>query len=185
MLILVVGVVGGVGTTTLAYELLKAGGPAVPLDLADGTLIGRLDRSCLALEMLALRRGSRLALIDAIVNDRSPLLWTPVCAAETVATPVWELVRAIAQRLPLVADGGLEPPAAIWPLADLALAVTRPERNPVSDWHESRLKQAHPGVQCVAGDLKAAATALAAELLPRPAPRFKLGPLAVSSCWRH
>jgi hypothetical protein len=82
---------------------------------------------------------------------------------------VGQLLAAVGQRLPLVADGGLAPPAELGPLVTTVLIVTR-DGHPLADWHVARLQRAHPGAHVVSGDLKAAAAALAAQWLPRPEP---------------
>lgn len=166
MLILVVGVVGGAGTTTLAHELIKQGKPTVGLDLSDGTLIARVDRRLYALEAAAYSRRSQQQVIEEIVLRRYTLLWTPGCRLQPQR--VWSLVSAVTQRIDVVVDGGLQPPPGVWELATVQLAVNRVGNDPVAAWHEARVRQAHPQVRVVTGDLKAAGKTLAAELLPKP-----------------
>ncbi len=170
MVILVVGAVGGAGATTLAYELLRHGGRAVPLDLADGTLCARVERRLYPLDAAAFTRRQPQTVIEEIIARQTPLLWTANC--QTAPERVWELVRTLAQRIPIVADGGLHPPAPIWELATVTLAVNRAaqegEADPVARWHEQRLRREQPGLRVVTGDLRAAGEALAGELLPKP-----------------
>jgi hypothetical protein len=166
MLILVVGVVGGAGTTTLAHELIRQGKPTVGLDLSDGTLAARVDRRTYPLESATFSRRRQQQVIDEIVRQRYTLLWTPACRLQPHR--VWALVNAVTQRIDIVTDGGLQPPSAVWELATAQLAVNRESDDPVAAWHEARLRQAHPDVRVVTGDLKAAGKALAAELLPKP-----------------
>ncbi len=175
MLILVVGTAGGVGTTKLICEFLKHSASAIALDLADGSLAGRLDRNVYPLDTLVFSRRDRLTLIDELVKRRPVLLWNQVCTAHP--EQVWTLIREIAQRMPLIADGGLLPPEGIWELADVQLAVSR-EGDVVSAWHEKRLKAFHPALRVVSGDLKLAGAALANQLLPKPpAKRFSMSDL--------
>jgi hypothetical protein len=166
MLMLVVGVVGGAGATTLAHELIRHGRPTVGLDLADGTLSARVDRRLYPLQTAAFARRDPQQVVEDIVRQRYTLLWTPACRAEPQR--VWELIRAVSQRVDLVADGGLEPPPDVWALAAVQLAVNREGDDPAAAWHENRLRRAHPEIRVVTGDLKAAGKALAEELLPKP-----------------
>jgi hypothetical protein len=166
MIILIVGVVGGAGTTTLAHEILHHGDRAVPLDLADGTLGARTGRRLYPLDAAAFSRRRPQTVIEEIIDRQTPLLWTANC--HTAPERVWALVRSVAQRLPIVADGGLNPPAPIWELATVTLAVNRAPDDAVTRWHEQRLRQEHRGLRVVTGDLRAAGVALAGELLPRP-----------------
>jgi hypothetical protein len=166
MLILVVGVVGGAGTTTLAHELIRQGKPTVGLDLSDGTLAARIDRRTYPIDSAAFSRRRQQQVIEDIVRQRYTLLWTSACRLRPQR--VWALVSAVAQRIDIVADGGLQPPAGGWDLATVKLAVNRESDDPVAAWHEARLRQAHPDVRVVTGDLNAAGKALAVELLPKP-----------------
>lgn len=166
MLILITGVVGGAGTTTLAHELIKQGRPAVGLDLGDGMFAARLDRRSYPLATATFSRRNQQQVVDDIVRQRYTLLWTPPC--RTQPQRVWELVNAISQRIDIVADGGLRPPSGVWEAAAIQLAVNRVDEDPVAQWHEAQLRAAHPDLRVVTGDLKAAGKALAAELLPKP-----------------
>jgi hypothetical protein len=166
MLILVVGVVGGAGTTTLAHELIKQGKPTVGLDLSDGTLAARVDRRLYPLDTATFSRRNPQSIVEAIVRQRHTLLWTLPCRLQPQR--VWNLVSAVAQRIDVVADGGLQPPPGVWELATVQLAVNRAGNDPVAEWHAARVRQAHPQVRVVTGDLKEAGKALAAELLPKP-----------------
>ncbi len=175
MLILVVGTAGGIGTTKLVCEFLKHSAPALGLDLADGSLSGRLDRNVYTLDTLVFSRRDRLTVIDELVKRRPVLLWNEICTVHPEL--VWTLIRETAQRIPLIADGGLTPPTGIWELADVQLAVSR-EGDGVSTWHEKRLRAAHPALRIVSGDLKQAGMALANQLLPKPpAKRFSMSDL--------
>ncbi len=167
MLILVVGAVGGVGTTTLVAELVKRGGPSVALDLADGTLAARLERGTYPLDSVVYQRQTQTAIVDDLALRRPVLLWTPACRLNPAR--VGQLLAAVGQRWPLVADGGLTPPVDLGGLLTTVLIVTR-AGHPIADWHVARLRRAYPGAPVVSGDLKAAAAALAAQWLPRPEP---------------
>ncbi len=173
MVILIVGIVGGVGATTLATEILKAGGAAVGLDLADGSLSGCVDRKMYPLDAAIFARRPRPQIIDEIVAQRPVLLWTLGC--QTAPDTAWGLLREVAQRTSLVIDGGLNPAEPAWQLADVALGVSRDGENAnvIVRWHELQLKRVHPELRIVSGQLKAAGAALAAELLPRPTPRWQ------------
>ncbi len=179
MLILVVGVVGGAGATTLAEELLRHS-TAVGLDAGDGQLAARRDRATYTLETLAFARRDTQQVIDRIVQQRPTLLWTPACRLHP--EKIWRIVQAVADRIAVVVDGGLTPPPAVWELAQVQLAVTRSAEDAVTRWHSAQLRQAHPALRLVSGDLKAAGAALAAELWPEAAPRWSL-PGALAS-WR-
>jgi len=141
MLILVVGAKGGVGTTSLALHLARAGN-AVGLDLADGQLAVLLERRTWTLDGLAFTtEGQRRKAIDEVVNRRLTLLWVPECALALEQT--WGFVRAVADRCPVVADGGINPPSEIDPLADEVVIVSA-EDNPVAQYHEQRLRRRFP-----------------------------------------
>jgi len=176
MLILVVGVVGGAGTTTLAHELIRQGKPTVGLDLSDGTLAARLDRRLYPLDAATFSRRGHRQVVEELVQRRYTLLWTPAC--RTQPSRVWSLVQAVSQRIDVVADGGLKPPSGVWDLAPVQLAVNRETDDPVAHWHGARLRREHPDVRIVTGDLKAAGKALARELLPRPERAFYIPFLA-------
>lgn len=168
MLMLLVGTVGGVGTTTLAATCLKQGAPAIGLDLADGMLATRIERPVVALESIVFSRRPVLETLETLVARRPVLLWTPGCAIDLPR--VQRCIAALQQRLPVIVDGGLTPPGILWELATVALAVSRRD-DPVAAWHEQRLRQAHPGLKVVTGDLQQAGNALVAQYLPRPATR--------------
>lgn len=175
MLVLIVGAVGGAGATTLATALLRQGLPAIGLDLADGMLAARIERRVLPLEQAVFSRGDRLAQIDKIVARRPALVWTPGCATDPER--VWNFVSDLAKRIPIIADGGIEPPAGIWGLANIAFAVSRKD-DFVAAWHEQRLRQACPELRVVTGALQAAGDAIAEQifaeqLAQRPSPGSK------------
>lgn len=170
MLILCVGAKGGLGTTTLAYQLARCA-EAVPLDAADGRLAAEpglpvLDLSTVP-QWTARRRSHTL---QQILQSRQPLLWTPSCT-------VWQalvtaFVRDLATLGHVVADGGLAPPPPLATLATLILIVSAD--TPVARWHEERLKRQWPEARAVVGDLKAAAQALAEQVLGVPVRRSLL-----------
>jgi len=160
MLVLIIGTVGGVGTTTLATTLLRQGVPAIGLDLADGMLAARTERRVFPLEQAVFSRENPLVQINRIMARQPVLVWTPGCATDPGR--VWNFVRDLAERIPIIADGGLEPPAGVWDLASHAFAVSRKD-DPVAAWHEQRLRQAHPGLHVVTGALQAAGDAIAAQ----------------------
>ena len=161
MLVLIVGTVGGAGTTTLATTLLRQGVPAIGLDLADGMLAGRIERRVFPLEQAVFSRENPLVQINRIIARQPALVWTPGCATDPGR--VWNFVRDLAERIPIIADGGLEPPAGVWDLTSHAFAVTRKD-DPVAAWHEQQLRQAHPGLHVVTGALQAAGSAIAEQV---------------------
>jgi hypothetical protein len=90
---------------------------------------------------------------------------------------VWQaqvtaFVRDLAILGHVVADGGLAPPPPLAALATLILIVSA--NTPVARWHEERLKRQWPEARAVVGDLKAAAQALAEQVLGVPARRSLL-----------
>ena len=99
--------------------------------------------------------------INRIVVRQPALVWTPGCATDPGR--VWKFVRDLAERIPIIADGGLEPPAGVWELATIAFAVSRKD-DPVAAWHEQQLRQAHPGLHVVTGALQAAGSAIAEQV---------------------
>jgi len=162
MIVLIVGTVGGVGTTTLATNLLRQGVPAIGLDLADGMLAGRIERRIFPLEQAVFSRENPLVQINRIIARQPVLVWTPGCMTDPGR--VWDFVRDLAKRsTPIIADGGLEPPAGVWELATIAFAVSRKD-DPVAAWHEQQLRQAHPGLHVVTGALQAAGSAIAEQV---------------------
>jgi len=161
MIVLIVGAVGGAGTTTLATTLLRQGVPAMGLDLADGMLAARMERRVYPLEQAVFSRGDRLVEIDRIVKNRPALVWTPGCATDPER--VWSFVNDLAKRIPIIADGGVEPPAGIWGLTNYAFAVSRKD-DFVAAWHEQRLRQVYPELHVVTGALQAAGNAIAEQV---------------------
>ncbi len=164
MLLLAVGAKGGLGTTTLARWLCRKTG-AVPLDAADGRLASDLSMpgsSVLDLadvpQWTALRRSQ---MVDRIVATRRPLVWTPACGVWPAQ--VGAFVEEMAAVAVVVADGGIAPPALLAGLATRTLIVSA--NDPLSRWHEQRLKAQWPEALAVVGDLKAAAQAIAEETL--------------------
>ena len=171
MLILIVGAVGGAGCTTLAHELLKQGKRAttVGLDMSDGTFSALIERRIYALDKVAFSRLPKQQLVEMELRRRYTLLWTAACRLS--AARVWAFVTTVAQRLDLIVDGGLAPPPGVWDLAAVQLVVNRAGDDPVARWHEQQLRQAHPEIRVVTGDLKAAGHALADQLLPNTVTR--------------
>ncbi len=151
MLILLIGAKGGLGTSTLAKHLVRAlDGGGVGLDLADGQLAALLDRKTWSLSGLAFTPSSgRQGVIDRIVEQRISLLWTPECALAGDA--VWHVVRAVADRTTVVADGGIDPPPAVGPLAHVVAIVSADD--PVAQYHEQQLKGRFPQAGVVTLDL--------------------------------
>jgi hypothetical protein len=122
MLVLVVGAKGGLGTTSLAKHLVQAMEGAVGLDLADGQLAAQLERKTWSLAGLAFATGTqRQSAVDRIIKQRITLLWTPECGL--AQNDVWSIVRAVADRTLVVADGGIEPLLEAADLADATVTV--------------------------------------------------------------
>lgn len=149
MLILVVGAKGGLGTTSLAVELSKAG-RGIALDLTqDRQLATRLERVTWPLSRPTFAgEGQRREALDTCLRRRVTLLWTPECALRS--DDAWAFVSALADRTAVVADGGIEPPAEVDALAALTLVVTGD--SPVAGWHTRRLKERYPNAVVTAGD---------------------------------
>lgn len=164
MLILVIGAKGGVGTTTLVQHLCRYAG-AVPLDAADGKLAVEMTRPgapVLDLSLTAQWTLSRRSYaVEQVVETAQPLLWTPACSVWHA--PIVAFVHDIAVLGHIVTDGGLAPPAALVDVASFILIVSAD--NPVAQWHEQRLKQQWPQARAVVGDLKAAAQAIAEQVM--------------------
>lgn len=169
MLVLVMGAKGGVGTTSVAEHLARAG-KGIGLDLADGQLAARLERPTWTLADAALRSAQQQRIVDQAVKRKVSLLWTPVCAAlPNVNGAVWSFVNAVADRVTVVADGGIEPLDEISHLADVAVIVSA--ESDVAQFHTNRLKRRFPQAQVLTLDLnqsraetRDAARELAAEL---------------------
>ncbi len=160
-MIYVIGTKGGVGTTTVAVELARAGS-AVAVDLADGQFAARVERTTWPLAALAfVVATTRRARIEEIVQRRHTLLWSAECALAPDNT--WSIIYDIAHRRPVVIDGGLAPVAAVVRQAEQYVIVTAD--NDVARWHERQLLQQMPRALVVFG-LKEAARVLAAQLFP-------------------
>jgi hypothetical protein len=142
MLLLLVGAKGGVGTTAMALELAR-GAQGIGLDLADGQLAARLGRRTWALVGLAFSTpGRRRVSVEWIIQRRATLLWTPECGL--AAGRAWGIVRAVADRALVVADGGIEPPQGASEIADAVLVVTAGEDSAVVRYHVERLERRFP-----------------------------------------
>jgi hypothetical protein len=158
-MILVIGAKGGVGTTLVSHELARSGA-AVALDLADGQLAARLDRTTWPLAWLAFVTAvQRREMVETIVRRRYTLVWSAECSLSP--DTIWAAVRDIANRRPVVIDSG------ITPLDDAARRsehiVIVSADNDLSHWHERRLLSRFPRASVVAGT-KEAARALAAQI---------------------
>jgi len=151
--VLIVGAKGGVGTTLVAQELIKAGKTLV-VDAADGTLAARLGRPTwnLTYEITTATGEWRATLIEQALKKRVTLLWTP---ANGAAEAQWEFVRDLARRTTLVIDGGVQPPIGIDALTTHVVIVTRPD-NSVAQWHVVQLQQRYPAALVSAGTRQAA-----------------------------
>ena len=149
-LILVVGCKGGVGATTVAVELFKAAPRGVPLDLADGQMIARLDKAAWLLSTIVFEANQQ-PWIERVVKKRPALFWTPECA---LAESGWSFVRALADRLVVVADGGLSPPEGLVELAETCLIVTA--EDDAAHYHTRRLQKLIPHALLVSGAREAA-----------------------------
>jgi nucleoside-diphosphate-sugar epimerase len=152
MLILVIGAKGGVGATSLAKELVQ-GGNTVGLDLTDGQLAAQLERTAWTLTRVVFSspRQRRQAL-DEVVRRRITLLWMPECSL--AIEDAVGFVRAVTDRVDVVADGGIEPLEEIAALADVVIVVT--EENPVAQYHERKLKGRFPDALVIQYDRETA-----------------------------
>ena len=158
-MILVVGAKGGVGTTQVAYELARAS-KAVALDLADGQLAARLERTTWSLgRFVFITAAQRREMVEAIVERRCTLLWAVECNLRLEST--WTTVRDIASRKPVVIDGGIAPPEEAGQWSEQVVIVSTD--NVVARWHEQQLRARYPHAVVVDGT-KEAARALAARL---------------------
>lgn len=148
-MILVIGAKGGVGTTTATAMIVRAL-RGVGLDAADGALAARLDRPAVSLAQVALlTRGAMQDAVDRVVGKRLTLLWTPECSF--LSGPVLEFVRAVDQRIEVVADGGVEPPPELAERPARVLVVSVSE-NSVAQYHERRLLDRFPGARVLHPD---------------------------------
>jgi Mrp family chromosome partitioning ATPase len=140
MLVLVTGVKGGAGTTTMALHLAR-GERTVALDAADGQLAARLERSTWSLAEVALLSPSqRRRAVNKALKTRVSLLWTPECGV--APDDAWGFVRAVANRGAVVADGGIDPPAELDELANVIVILT--VDGPVGRYHQQRLQKRYP-----------------------------------------
>ena len=153
---LIVGAKGGVGTTTVAQELIRAG-KALAVDTADGSLAACLERATwpLSRDLYTATGTWRAALIEKALQKRITLLWTAEQAASTAADAPWEFVRDLARRGPVVIDGGIEPPTAVDTLITQVVIVTQPD-NSLARWHVAQLQQRYPAALVSAGSRQAA-----------------------------
>ena len=155
--ILVVGAKGGVGTTTVAQELTRAG-KTLAVDAADGALAARLGRATwnLTHEIYAATGAWRAKLIEQSLKKRVTLLFTVenLVTGSEAAAP-WEFVRDVARRGPVVIDSGVEPLAEVDDLVTQVVIVTQPD-NPLAQWHVAQLQQRYPGARVIAGTRQAA-----------------------------
>jgi len=156
--ILVVGAKGGVGTTTVAQELTRAG-KTLAVDAADGALAARLGRATwnLTHEIYAATGAWRAKLIEQALKKRVTLLFSVENIATGSGAEVpWEFVRDMARRVPVVIDSGIEPSAEVDALVTQAVIVTQPD-NPLAQWHVAQWQQRYPGARVIAGTRPAAA----------------------------
>lgn len=163
MLVLVVGAKGGVGATTLAYELRQFAGIAVALDAGDGqfaALSAGMQRPADLSTVAQLTVTARTREAEAAARRGQVYVWSLACAA--FPGPLSAYTNQLKALGPVIVDGGLAPPEAVAVLADRIFIVSR-DQDPVAAWHEQRLKQRWPQAQVVVGDLRAAAQALGAE----------------------
>ena len=150
MLVLVMGAKGGLGTTSLARHLVQGMEGAVGLDVYDGQLAAQLERKTWSLAGLAFATSTqRQSAVDRIVKRSITLLWTPEC--RLAQNNVWSIVRAVADRTPVVADGGIEPLPEVADLADAMVIVSADD--PVARYHQNRLKRQFPDAMVVTLDL--------------------------------
>lgn len=149
MLILLIGAKGGLGTTSLALNLVR-GQKGIGLDLYDGQLAVRLDRQAWSLARPAFATtGRRREAIEQIVKHRHTLLWTPAC--RLAGEDTWQFVRGVADRALVVADGGIRPPEDAADVADVILIASAD--HPVARYHERRLQDCFPQASVVTMDL--------------------------------
>jgi hypothetical protein len=162
MIWLVVGTKGGVGTTTLARELVQSG-QTLAVDLADGELAAQLERPTWMLNYdlynAPVNGIWRSQLIEAALKRSITLLWQPECGDSEVQ---WSFVRDLANRRTVVLDGGITPPAGIDWLAKQVVIVS--QNNAVARWHEARLRVRYPEAQVVDIGTRQAAREVAAQL---------------------
>ncbi len=161
---LVIGAQGGVGTTRITQALVKAG-DAIALDLADGQLAARLERTTWPLAWLTLvAPAQRQTMIETIVQRRFSLAWSPECRLNPTA--VWAAVREVDVRRPVIIDGGIAPPDEAAQQAEAIIIVSAD--NDVARWHTRRLSAQYPQATVTLGTKDAART-LAAQMFPTSA----------------
>ena len=161
MIWLMVGAKGGVGTTTLARELVRST-QALGVDLADGELAARLERPTWLLSRdLDKRRSStwRSRLIETALQRSITLIWQPACGD---TDSQWSLVRDLANRRVVVVDGGIAPPAGIDPWVNQVVIVS--QENAVARWHEARLRLRYPEAHVVEVGTRQAAREIVAQI---------------------
>lgn len=158
---LVIGAQGGVGTTRITQALVKAG-DAIALDLADGQLTARLERTTWPLAWLTLvAPAQRQTMIETIVQRRYSLAWSPECRLNPTA--VWAAVREVDVRRPVIIDGGIAPPDEAAQQAEAIIIVSA--ETDVARWHTRRLSALYPQATVTLGTKDAART-LAAQMFP-------------------
>jgi hypothetical protein len=158
-MILVIGAKGGVGTTLVAHELVRAS-RAIGLDRSDGQLAARLERTTWPLAWLTYAApAQRRKMVETIIQRRFSLMWSAECNVTLDST--WTVVRDIANRRPIVIDGGIASldDAAQWSEHIVIVSAD----NDVAHWHERRLLGRYPRASVIDGT-KEAARALAAQL---------------------
>lgn len=150
MLILVVGAKGGIGTTSMALDLVR-GLDAVGLDMAgDRELAAQLGRRAWTLARIVFAMpGQRRRAIDTVVDNRPVLLWTQECALKPSTTA--EFIQAVADRDDVVVDGGIRPRQEIAEIADQVIIVTDDD-DPVARYHAQKLKKRYSGSLVVSYD---------------------------------
>ncbi len=150
MFVLVMGAKGGVGATSVTLHLARQVG-GIGLDLmADRQLSARLGRPTWTLADAALRSGLQ-RMVDQVVKRRVSLLWTPVCALDSIGIKAWDFVRAVAARATVVADGGIEPLVEAVRLADVAVIVSAD--SDAARFHVQRLGRRFPNAHLLELDL--------------------------------
>jgi hypothetical protein len=162
MIWLIVGAKGGVGVTRLAREMVRLG-QTLAVDLADGELATQLEQATWLLNHNLYRApaGSarRSQLIEAVLKRSITLIRCPDCGD---SEKQWSFVRDLANRRPLVMDGGITPPASVDPLVNQAVIVS--QDNAVARWHEVQLRLRYPEAQVVEIGTRQVAREIAAQL---------------------
>jgi len=92
-MILVIGAKGGVGTTLVAHELVRAS-HAIGLDRSDGQLVARLERTTWPLGWLTYAApAQRRKMVETIIQRRFSLMWSVECNVTPEST--WAIVRTL------------------------------------------------------------------------------------------